>query len=333
MNAFLYLTETVPIPEGAQSLYPESTGDFWQGLGEIFSKVLSLLDGELSGALSCCGAILVVCVLCSLFRLAPFAKGQQAAELCGAAAIGAICLGDTASLFSLGADTVISLCEYAGVLMPVLTASLAGSGMVSSAGGMYAGTILVTQILSQGVRSLLFPLLRCYLALGFAGSFVSDELFSKLRDLIKSLLTWGLKGVLYAFSGYMMLTRVISGAADKTAVKAAKVALSSVVPVIGSLLSDSSETLVLSADLLRGTLGVGGMLAVVALCAGPFVRLGVRYLILKATAALAQVVGSKNHAGLVDTLSTAMGLNLAVTGVCCMILLIACVCFMKGAGG
>ena len=78
MNAFLYLTETVPIPEGAQSLYPESTGDFWQGLGEIFSKVLSLLDGELSGALSCCGAILVVCVLCSLFRLAPFAKGQQA---------------------------------------------------------------------------------------------------------------------------------------------------------------------------------------------------------------------------------------------------------------
>ena len=333
MNLGLLLAETVPIPEGAEGIYPENNSDFWQGFQEILGKALSLIDGELGSVLSCCGAILVVCILCSLFRLAPFSKGERAAELCGAAAIGAISLADTASLFSLGASTVVTLCEYGSTLIPILTASLASSGMVNSASGMYIGTIFFLQILSVGVDRLLLPLLRCYVALGFAGAMVSDELFSKLRDLIKYVLIWGVKLVLYAFLGYMALTGVISGTADKSAVKAAKVALSSVVPVVGSLVADTSETLVLSADLLRGTLGVGGMLAVVALCVTPFVRLGVRYLLLKATAALAQVVGSKNHAALVDTLSDAVGLVLAVTGVCCLMLLIACVCFMKGAGG
>ena len=62
--------------------------------------------------------------------------------------------------------------------------------------------------------------------------------------------------------------------------------LSGVVPVVGSMLSDASETLVVSAGVLRNSIGVFGMLAVLALCAAPFLQTGLTYLVLKLTAAV-----------------------------------------------
>jgi stage III sporulation protein AE len=71
------------------------------------------------------------------------------------------------------------------------------------------------------------------------------------------------------------------------------------------------------------------MLAVLAICVVPVLRIAVQYLALKLTAALGGVLDDGTLAGLVESLASAMGMVLAMTASCALLLLICCVCAMK----
>ena len=95
-------------------------------------------------------------------------------------------------------------------------------------------------------------------------------------------------------------------------------------------LSDATETVLAGASAVRSTVGVAGLLAIFAIAAAPFFKIGLQYFLLKLTAALCGVVGQENHTALTESFAQAMGLLLAATGTCCLMQLLSTVCFMKG---
>ena len=143
-------------------------------------------------------------------------------------------------------------------------------------------------------------------------------------------MTWGLKIVLYLFTGYIGITGVVSGTTDAAAVKAAKLAISGTVPVVGSILSDASESILVSAGIMKNAAGVYGLLAILSILIGPFLRIGVQYLMLKLTTAVNSVFSPKETVGLIQKFADVMGLLLGMTGTVSLLLLISTVCFMKG---
>ena len=171
-----------------------------------------------------------------------------------------------------------------------------------------------------------------FLALSVANSALGQDMLKQMKDLVKWLMTWTLKIVLYIFTGYMSITGVVSGSADAAALKATKLTISGMVPVVGSILSDASEAVLVGADLVRSAAGIYGLLAVIALWIGPFVRIGVQYLLLKLTAGVCGTLQFKRATDLVQSFSTAMGLLLGMTGTISVMLLVSTVCFMRGVG-
>ena len=149
---------------------------------------------------------------------------------------------------------------------------------------------------------------------------------------MKSFMTWVLKTVLYVYTGYMAVTGVISGTTDAAALKAAKLTISSMIPVVGGILSDASETILISAATVKNAVGIYGLWAIAAIWLGPLVKIGVHYLLLKALAMFSTVFAGKKISGLVDGFSAAMGHILAMTGAVCLMFLVSVVCFMKGVG-
>ena len=119
------------------------------------------------------------------------------------------------------------------------------------------------------------------------------------------------------------MARVISGSTDAAAVRIAKTAISGAVPVVGGIIAEASETVLAGAGLLKNTIGVFGMLAILAACAYPFLQLGVQYLLYKLTAFLAAVVGAPSLCRLINGLGGAFGLVLGMTGACALLLLIS----------
>ena len=105
--------------------------------------------------------------------------------------------------------------------------------------------------------------------------------------------------------------------------KVAKAAISGVVPVVGGILSEVSETVMAGAGMLKNTIGIFGMLAVLAACAYPFLQLGVQYLLYKLSAFLAAAVGPPGLSKLIGGLGGAFGLVLGMTGAAALLLLVS----------
>ena len=106
--------------------------------------------------------------------------------------------------------------------------------------------------------------------------------------------------------------------------------ISGVVPVVGGILSDASEAVLVGAGIMKNAAGIYGLLAILSITALPFLRIGIQYLMLKFTGAVCAMYCEKSHSQLIQNFSTAMGLLLAMTGAVSLIFLISTVCLMKG---
>lgn len=319
------------LPEEAadvmQGISPTQQTNFWTSAKSILQSAFRKLTKPLQSALKLCALLLGIVLLCGLTEVN--AAQNTAITVAGALGICACLIGSFQTMVTLASDTVQELTTYSAFLLPVLASSLAMSGAPTSASALYAGTVLFSQILMQLIAKLLVPAVFFYLAIATAEAALGSDMLSELREFIGWLISKSLRIVLYIFIGYMSLTGVISGSSDAIAIKATKAAVSGMIPVVGSIISDASDTLLASASALKNTVGVFGMLAVLGICLVPFLRVGLQYLLLKVTAAVSGAVGMKPHVALLKHISTAMGFLLAMCGACALMLLISGVCFLK----
>lgn len=318
-------------PDPAMDLMPEETDTFWEGAREILMEALPQVMPSISECLENCTSVFAVVLLLSLLRTLP-GNTKFTADLAGSAAIGILLIKPANSLLCLGVDTVRSVSEYGKLLLPVMTAALAGGGGTTTSAALYTGTTFFNAVLGSIISTVMVPLVYIFVCLGIGKAAFGEETLKKLSDFVKWIMTWCLKLVLYMFTGYISITGVISGTADASAVKAAKITISGMVPVVGGILSDASEAVLVGADLVRSTAGVYGLLAVLAICIRPFLHIGIQYLLLKATGAVCAVFGGKGPVSLVRDFTWTMGLILAMTGAGCLLLMVSVVCFMRGVG-
>ena len=323
---------TAPVaPDSAQELMPAQTNSFGEDLWYVIKSAVAKLQPDIARAGSVCLAVIAAALLSSLLGSFP-GMTKSVTELAVTVMVGCLLLGSANTLISEAADTVRELSDYGKLLLPVMTTAMAAQGGITGSTALYSGTAVFDAVLSALIAAVLIPMIYTYLALSVANGALGQELLKKLRDLAQWLVTWLLKIILYVFTGYMTVTNVISGTADQAAVKAAKLTISGAVPVVGGILSDASEAILVSAGVVKNTVGVYGMIAVISIALGPFLRIGVHYLLLKLTGAVCGVFAGKKTTELIQDFSGAMGLLLAMTGTVCLLLLISTVCFLKGVG-
>ena len=95
-------------------------------------------------------------------------------------------------------------------------------------------------------------------------------------------------------------------------------------------MSDASEAVLVGAAAVKNAAGIYGILAIACIFLGPFLKIGIHYLLLKLTAAVCGIFAQKQTTDLIVDFSSAMGFLLAMTGSVCLLLMISTVCFMKG---
>ncbi len=326
------LEMTAPeVPEMGEALMPEDTSSFASGLAELLRKAVGKLRPDLEEASR--AAVTVVCAAMLFSMLQGFSGPARRTLLAaGSLLIAAAMMENVNSLIHLGARTVTELSEYGKLLLPVMTAAMAATGGAATSAALYTGTAACSVMLSSLISKLLVPLTYLFLALAVANCAIGEEILKKLRDMVKSFVSWCLKTMLTAFTTYMGITGVVSGATDAVALKATKMTISAAVPVVGGILSDASEAVLVSGSLVKNAAGIYGILAALAVFLSPFLKIGIHYLILKATAAICGLFSVKQLSDLIGDFSSAMGLLLAMTGSACLLILISTVCFLKGVG-
>ena len=320
--------------EALSDASPTSAGDFGKELWHIISSAISGAGLALRPALVSAGKVLAAAMLCA------FASGAQEtdamklpAQLAGAFAITALCTRDVSSMIGLARETVTKLSDFTALLLPVLSSSLAASGGSVSAGTLLAGGSFAMSLLTKLASGVLIPLVYVYILLSAAECATDGGGLGKIRALGGRAISLLIKGLCAVFTAYLSLSRVLTGSADAFALKAAQAAFSGMVPVVGSMLSDASESLLASAGLIRSAAGAFGILAVVSMAIVPFLRLGAFYLALKLAGAIGDGAVMKPHAALLSNLASAMGYMLAIAASALWMSLVSAACFLKAVNG
>jgi stage III sporulation protein AE len=310
---------------------PAQQENFLQGLLEVLYDALLAVRPDLREAAAVCLQIVAVVMASSLLRAMPGAS-EKTVTLAGSIGIALTFLGSSGSLVNLAAATVTQISEYGKLLLPVMTAAMAGQGSISTSAALYTATAFFDALLTSVIANLLVPMTYLYLLLSVASSAIGDETLKMLRGTVKWAMTWALKIILYVYTGFISITGVVSGATDAAALKAAKLTISGMVPVVGGILSDASEAVLVGAGTVKNAAGIYGMFAILSIWIGPFLHIGAHYLLLKATGAVCGVFSGKQTTELIQDFSTGMGFVLAMTGTVCILLLVSLVCYMKGMG-
>lgn len=334
LTALTMTAFAVEIPPEVEEALPDSA-EMWmeeiqksdgaeltQGIAAIADKAAEdagrVFRERLQGAVG----ILLIAVLCAGCKVASDHNGGFL-QMTGALSITALTVGSLDHLIGMGSETIQELSSFSRVLLPSLAAATAAAGGISTASVQQIAAVFFADLLVTVIRNILLPLVYFYIGILTAGTCLPESHLDRVAEGLKKGISKILTGGLLLFTGYLSAARVIAGTADQTSVKVAKAALKGVIPVVGDIISEAAETVLAGTGVLRNTIGVFGMLGVLAACAYPFLQLGIQYILYKAAGFLSSLVGDSGLCRLIDGLGGAFGLILGMVGSCALLLLIS----------
>ena len=297
-----------------------------EGLSTLAAQAAAQMSGIVKSAVRSGALVLTIALFSSLAEAVSAQSGAQgldAARLVGAIALSGAALGDVSSLLALGRESVEHLVDFDRILIPTITAAAAASGSVTGAASRQMATLLCVNLLLTLMKGVLIPMVYLYVAACTGAAAADHPGLGAIAGLIRWAVQGILKWLLLLFTAYLSVSGVIAGTADKAAAKLTRFAISGMVPVVGGILSDATESVLAGAGLMRSAVGVFGTIAVLAFCLTPFLRLLVQYLLYRVAAVLAASVSAGPAAALIEQIGSAFGLIMAMTGTAALLTLIS----------
>lgn len=298
------------------------------GLSQLIARVPQILGDFLTAGLRTGLKLMAVVLVCGLGQgmgTAGQPGSMSTVRLAGALSITALTMTDVHSMIGLGRDTIGKIDLFSAVILPVMAVLSAASGGITASAMRKGATVLFAKGLVSVMDGVLVPMVYAYVAVSCAQAVAGNPGLDKLAQGIRNAVTGFLTALLVVFIGYLTASGAIAGSVDISRVKAARMAISRAIPVVGGILADASEAVLAGAGALRGTVGAAGLLVVLAICLTPFLHLATQYLIYKGTAALCASVAQPELAKLIDAIGSAFGLILGMTGAAALILLVSVV--------
>ena len=303
------------------------SGTLSAGAAKLWDKAWTLLTAEVRDSVRVMvvllGAVLLYGVAEGSFQAAEHPLMANFVPLSFVLVITMTAAGDVQTMMGAGTETMEQLDVLSTALLPSLAAAVAASGGIVSAGVRQVATVFFANLLMTLIHSVLLPLVYFYVAASAADAMLPGNPLKRIASGIKRVVTWALTGALVLFTGYLTISGAVATSADALTLQVTRTVISTAVPVVGGIISQASGSVLSGAGLLKNSIGIFGMLAVLATCLTPFLRLAVQYLLYKITAFLAGTAGNGTLVELIDALGSAFGLMLGMVGSCALLLLIS----------
>ncbi len=316
------------------SLTIDGSYDGRSAVGRLGKSLLAHGRSALEEMLRPAVQLTAVLLSCSVgAALIPDRKSDLWIELAGCSATCLLLVGSVNSLLSQTLEAMYRLSDYSRAALPVVFTAAAASGAPGSSAAKYAAISLALEVLMSLSQTCIIPLIDAYLAAVLAESLFPNPFLAGAARFCKWAGGILMTGCALVFTAFLGMTGMVSSALDAAAVKTARSVISTALPVIGGLISDASAAVLSAAGLVRSCAGAFGLVAVSAICVGPFAVLGVKSLVLKGISILADALDCQRFSALYAGVGNAVAMLLGLLGSCCIMLFIALVSGMKAVSG
>lgn len=301
------------------------------GPGAILREIVYAVKGEAGGVFSFF-SILIACIGLSAVAEAGEGRLSEISAVGVTAVFGAALVNFLVPVFREISEVLLRAADFFEKFIPIATAVQVSSGAVNSA-SVSATVMNVTASVLSGLGVPFFLSLAGFgLSAGMISSF-GDSSAGALSSGVKRFFMWAMGLVSALMMGALSLQTYIASARDSAAMRAARYAASSMIPVVGGTVSGALATLASGLAYVKGVVGVGALAVLLSMLLSPLVILILYRLAVSVAAGLSGYLGVRRAEGVLCAVRGAFDLYLAVYSISSVLFLFEIVLFMMSGNG
>lgn len=229
----------------------------------LFQILSGLLQEKLTAPLKALASILALVVMGRLCGCLEEGDVAGTAQFVGTAACGIIIIGPIVGLMSSCQRVISAAAAFLTAAVPVYAGLLVAVGRPAAGSGYSVLAMAAGAAIPLLCEGFLLPLIQIYLAFSIASA-VAGARLEPLADSLYGLGKWALVTAVTAFCGVLSVQTALNTQVDAATGKAAKLVLSSGIPIVGGTLGDAVAAIQNSVGIVKSGVGAFGILA--ALC-------------------------------------------------------------------
>ncbi len=309
-----------------------SVSDFVQGKGllrhpgRVLSALVGVFTGQLRQSLALLGRLLVLVVLAGVVRqIQGTFENEVVARIADTVvflALGVVCLAGFTLSVHLAQSAVGDLSSFMVALLPAMIGLLVAGGSPATAGLLHPAMVAAVNAVGIVVRTVVFPLVLLSAVLDIVSALSPSFRLNSLSALMRQL-SLGIMGLLFTvFLGVVAVQGAAGAVADGVALRAAKYATKTFVPVVGGMFADTAELVLTSGFLLRSGIGLVGLVTIALTMAIPVLKMMALWAVYRLAAALAPPVAGEGAAQVLGGVGGALVLltvAVATVGLMCFL--------------
>ena len=299
----------------------------------IINIVFSLLGENIKSALTTIASVMVVVIIHSLLKAISENLGNEnvskIAYYIEYILIITLVMTNFSTIITEMKEAIQNLTGFANTLIPLMITLMMTTGNIVSSGMLQPILLLLITFISNFMTNILIPIALVSTALGIISKISDQAQVGKLSKFLHSSMVWILGTVLTLFVSVTSLEGGLTASVDGVTAKAAKTAISSVVPVIGSILGDAVNTIVGCSNIIKNAVGMVGIIVIIAICIRPILQLAVLTVTYYLGAALCEPIADEKVVGILEQMGGTFKIFLAVMFALTALLIIGIAIVMK----
>lgn len=299
----------------------------------IMNIIFALLGDNVKTALATIGSVMAVVVVHSVLKAISENLGNEnvskIAYYIEYILIITLVMANFSSIITEMKQAVQNLTGFANSLIPLMITLMITTGNIVSSGMLQPILLLLITFISNFMTNVLIPIALVSTALGIISKISDEAQVGKLSKFLNSSMVWVLGTVLTLFVSVTSLEGGLTTSIDGVTAKAAKTAISSVVPVIGNILGDAVNTIMGCSNIIKNAVGVVGIIVIIAICIRPIIQLAVLTITYYLGAALCEPIADEKVVGILEQMGGTIKIFLAVMSAMTVMLIIGVAIVMK----
>lgn len=278
-----------------------------------FAKIFS---EELMIAINLISSVLIIIVIHSIFKTIieslENSSASQIVYMIQYLVIVTILINSLVSILEITKNSISELINFMNLLIPILITLMLTTGCIVTTTMAQPILIFLVSFIGNFINNFIIPLVLISIVLSIVSNISNKINISRISKFLKSTIIWVL-GILFTiFTSTLSIEGTLSSSVDGVTAKTAKAAVSNFIPVVGKIMGDAVETVIGCGNILKNSVGVLGVIIIIAITLVPIIKVTLLMFSFKLTSAVCEVVADEKIVKLIDDISDAYKILLAI---------------------
>jgi stage III sporulation protein AE len=261
----------------------------------IIDTIMSVFSGEIVSNIWLLAKILAIALLSGLINVLSGDSENSgirdvAGLICYCLAVGVI-VTQYISAVTVSKNAIESMGSFIGLALPVLTALLTAAGSIASSGVFQPSMAILSGSVAAAIQGIVLPIILAGGILAVVNNMTERVQLNQLFSLSKTSAKWMIGLIFTVYFGVVTVQGLSANAVDGVSIRTAKYALDKFVPIVGSAVSGTMDTVIGCALIVKNAAGITAMVLTFGILLPPLLKIAGVIFVFRIAAAMCEPIG------------------------------------------